>query len=111
MDSSSSKNKGTTQARDSFDAAMGLPKTYGDTKIVILPRDPLWFYAYWEVATETYAKLRPLVLRILNIPNFLYLNTFLDYIRKKTALQEKLMRKKIIIESIDAPGVILIPTG
>jgi len=37
---------------------MGLPKNYGDTKIVILPRDPLWFYAYWEVAAETYSKLR-----------------------------------------------------
>ena len=58
MDSSSSKMKGAPGARDSFDTAMGLPKTYGDTKIVILPRDPLWFYAYWEVAAETYSKLK-----------------------------------------------------
>ena len=58
MDSSSSKIKGAPQARDSFDASMGLPKSYGDTKIVILPRDPLWFYAYWEVAAETYSKLK-----------------------------------------------------
>jgi hypothetical protein len=28
----------------------GLPKSYGDTKIVILPRDPIWFFAYWEVS-------------------------------------------------------------
>jgi len=56
--SSSSKIKGAPQARDSYDAAMGLPKSYGDTKIAILPRDPLWFYAYWEVAAETHAKLR-----------------------------------------------------
>jgi len=58
MDSSSSKIKGAPQARDSFDMAMGLPKSYGDTKIVILPRDPLWFYAYWEVAADTYSKLK-----------------------------------------------------
>jgi len=45
-------------ARDSFDIPVGLPKAYGDTKIVILPRDPLWFYAYWEVASEAYGKIR-----------------------------------------------------
>ncbi|MFN3966694.1 MAG: DUF4912 domain-containing protein [Endomicrobiia bacterium] len=26
-----------------------LPKTYGDTKIVLMPRDPFWAYAYWEI--------------------------------------------------------------
>ncbi len=35
----------------------GLPKTYNDTKIVILPRDPLWIYAYWEVSGDTISKL------------------------------------------------------
>ncbi|MDR0723874.1 MAG: DUF4912 domain-containing protein [Endomicrobium sp.] len=30
----------------------GLPKTYNDTKIVILPRDPIWIYTYWEVSTH-----------------------------------------------------------
>jgi uncharacterized protein len=58
MDSSSSKIKGALQAADSLDKSKGLPRSYGDTKIVILPRDPLWFYAYWEVAAETYAKMR-----------------------------------------------------
>jgi hypothetical protein len=27
-----------------------LPKTYNDTKIVILPQNPTWIYAYWEVS-------------------------------------------------------------
>ena len=58
MDNTSSTIKGGAQVRDSFDASMGLPKSYGDTKIVILPRDPLWFYAYWEVAADTYSKLK-----------------------------------------------------
>jgi hypothetical protein len=30
----------------------GLPKTYNDTKIVVLPRDPIWIYAYWEISTH-----------------------------------------------------------
>ena len=58
MDSSSLIMKGSPNASDSFGPAMGLPKDYGDTKIVILPRDPLWFYAYWEVSQETNGKLR-----------------------------------------------------
>jgi len=30
-----------------------LPKSYGDTKIVLLPRDPFWAYAYWEINENT----------------------------------------------------------
>jgi len=30
----------------------GLPDSYGGTKIVLLVRDPLWFYAYWNIAPE-----------------------------------------------------------
>ncbi|MDR2067314.1 MAG: DUF4912 domain-containing protein [Endomicrobium sp.] len=30
-----------------------LPRTYNDTKIVILPRDPIWIYTYWEISTHT----------------------------------------------------------
>ncbi|MDR1418500.1 MAG: DUF4912 domain-containing protein [Endomicrobium sp.] len=30
----------------------GLPKTYNDTKIAILPRDPIWIYVYWEISTH-----------------------------------------------------------
>ncbi|OGS20699.1 MAG: hypothetical protein A2252_04835 [Elusimicrobia bacterium RIFOXYA2_FULL_39_19] len=26
-----------------------LPKNYGDTKVVLLPRDPFWAYSYWEI--------------------------------------------------------------
>jgi uncharacterized protein len=38
--------------------AMDLPANYGDTKIAILPRDPLWFYAYWEVSPSAYGELK-----------------------------------------------------
>lgn len=40
------------------DRAAGLPRNYGDTKIVILPRDPLWLYAYWEIAPDMFGSLR-----------------------------------------------------
>jgi hypothetical protein len=28
----------------------GLPDNYGDTKIVLMPRDPVWIYVYWEIS-------------------------------------------------------------
>jgi hypothetical protein len=34
-----------------------LPKTYGDTKVVILPKDPVWFFVYWEVSTGKFGEL------------------------------------------------------
>ncbi|MFH0807357.1 MAG: DUF4912 domain-containing protein [Elusimicrobiota bacterium] len=34
-----------------------LPKNYDDTKIVLLPRDPFWAYAYWEISTDTRREL------------------------------------------------------
>jgi len=40
--------------QDSFVNKAGLPKNYGDTKIMLLPRDPLWMYAYWEVSPQTF---------------------------------------------------------
>jgi hypothetical protein len=56
-DNLSSKMKGTPVATESS-GKNGLPKNYGDTKIVILPRDPIWFYAYWEVAQAKFDELR-----------------------------------------------------
>jgi len=35
----------------------GLPKHYNDTKLVILPRDPNFLYAYWEVSSCTIGEL------------------------------------------------------
>ncbi|MFH1406984.1 MAG: DUF4912 domain-containing protein [Candidatus Omnitrophota bacterium] len=29
-----------------------LPEGYGDTKIILLVRDPWWLYAYWEITEE-----------------------------------------------------------
>lgn len=40
------------------DRSAGLPRNYGETKIVILPRDPLWLYAYWEIAPDMFSSLR-----------------------------------------------------
>jgi hypothetical protein len=56
-DNLSSKMKGPSVATESAGKS-GLPKNYGETKIVILPRDPIWFYAYWEVNQDTFNTLR-----------------------------------------------------
>jgi len=34
-----------------------LPKEYGITKIVLLPRDPFWAFAYWELTETTKSEL------------------------------------------------------
>jgi hypothetical protein len=47
-DNLSSKIKGHSQKPVEVDTS-GLPKTYNDTKIVILPRDPVWIFVYWEI--------------------------------------------------------------
>src|ERR1043166_5379697 len=52
-----------------------LPLEYGDTKIVLLVRDPEWIFAYWEVNDATRQELRipreghsrRIVIRCLNI--------------------------------------------
>jgi uncharacterized protein len=35
-----------------------LPDTYGDTLIVLLPRDPQWIFAYWEISDGTKEDLK-----------------------------------------------------
>jgi Uncharacterized protein conserved in bacteria len=57
VDNSSSKIKGGPSTFEPTAKATGLPKSYGDTKIAILPRDPLWIYAYWEVSSGAIASL------------------------------------------------------
>src|SRR5262249_8635302 len=42
----------------SVDIAAPLPETYGDNRLVILPRDPLWFFAYWDATTDKIFALR-----------------------------------------------------
>ncbi len=36
----------------------GLPNGYGESRIVILPRDPQWAYAYWDITNEHKEELR-----------------------------------------------------
>ncbi len=52
-----------------------LPSEYGDTKIVLLVRDPEWVFAYWEINDEARARYgipraghgKRLVLRVYNV--------------------------------------------
>jgi hypothetical protein len=40
------------------DFSGALPDAYGDDRLVALPRDPYWFFAYWEVTPARFEKLR-----------------------------------------------------
>jgi uncharacterized protein len=35
-----------------------IPSGYGENRIVLLPRDPQWAYAYWDITNERKAELR-----------------------------------------------------
>jgi len=35
-----------------------LPDGYGESRIVLIPRDPQWAYAYWDVPNEHKEELR-----------------------------------------------------
>ena len=43
----------------SVDEEIGdLPEGYGESRIVLMPRDPQWAYAYWDIPNEHKAQLR-----------------------------------------------------
>ena len=49
-----------------------LPEGYGESRIVLLPRDPQWGYAYWDVSNEQKSEVRQqggqnLVLRLYDV--------------------------------------------
>jgi ABC-type phosphate transport system substrate-binding protein len=49
-----------------------LPEGYGDSRIVLMPRDPQWAYAYWDIPNEHKSELRNqggqnLVLRLYDV--------------------------------------------
>lgn len=74
----------TEQFRAVEEDARELPLEYGDTKIVLMPRDPEWVFAYWEISPETRRALgivkgkhsRPLTLRVHEISNDKEVNVF-----------------------------------
>jgi hypothetical protein len=35
-----------------------LPEGYGESRIILIPRDPLWSYVYWDIANEHKEELR-----------------------------------------------------
>jgi hypothetical protein len=52
------KGKYIVQADPALEGEVTLPSAYGETRLVILPRDPLWFFAYWELTPERIAQLK-----------------------------------------------------
>lgn len=52
----------------------GLPEGYGESRIVLMPRDPLWAYVYWDVPNDHRERLRhqggqDLMLRVYDVTN------------------------------------------
>ena len=45
-------------AEFSVDAGSPLPEGYGDNRLVIMSRDPFWFFAYWEITHERAEQIR-----------------------------------------------------
>ena len=45
-------------AEFSVDAGSPLPEGYGDNLLVLLVRDPFWFFAYWEITHERAEQIR-----------------------------------------------------
>ncbi|RJX23470.1 MAG: DUF4912 domain-containing protein [Dethiobacter sp.] len=39
--------------KDYLDGGENLPLYYGGDRLVLLPRDPYWLYAYWEISLPT----------------------------------------------------------
>ena len=63
----------TAEELAAVDEGLGdLPSGYGDSRIVLLPRDPQWAYAYWDIPIEHKNELRhhggqQLALRIYDV--------------------------------------------
>jgi hypothetical protein len=45
-------------AEFSVDAGSPLPEGYGDNRLVIMSRDPFWFFAYWEITHDRAEQMR-----------------------------------------------------
>ncbi len=42
----------------SVEAGTSLPEGYGDNRLVVMARDPFWFFAYWEITHERAEQIR-----------------------------------------------------
>lgn len=44
--------------RESLNAGQQIPHYYGEDRLVLMPRDPHWLYAYWELTEPTRERTR-----------------------------------------------------
>lgn len=44
-------------SREYLDRGKNLPLYYGEDRLVLLPRDPYWLFAYWEISLPTRQRL------------------------------------------------------
>ena len=56
---SSVQNQGTGQTSQPYsEQGPSLPQGYGETRVVLLPRDPNWMFSYWEVTEQTFQEIK-----------------------------------------------------
>ncbi|MFA5976245.1 MAG: DUF4912 domain-containing protein [Elusimicrobiota bacterium] len=57
-DDNAEREKFLVDADVSVECGAPLPENYGDDRLIILPRDPNWFFAYWEITPERANQIR-----------------------------------------------------
>ncbi|OGR79434.1 MAG: hypothetical protein A3I11_03440 [Elusimicrobia bacterium RIFCSPLOWO2_02_FULL_39_32] len=55
---SGGRSQGAEEPSNFMDHGAPLPQHYGETRTVLLPRDPHWMYIYWEITEKTYVDLK-----------------------------------------------------
>ncbi len=45
------------ESAEEFDNGADIPEAYGDNRLVIMVRDPVWFFAYWDIANDRYEEI------------------------------------------------------
>ncbi|MDR0822316.1 MAG: DUF4912 domain-containing protein [Endomicrobium sp.] len=58
-----------------IDYKSSLPRVYGDTKVVLLPRDNTWLYSYWEISQGTVEGISKIYGDAFN-PNYIALRIY-----------------------------------
>lgn len=58
ISSATSSFGGAVETAGFVDRGAPLPEGYGETRIVLLPRDPHWMYTYWEITEQTAREIK-----------------------------------------------------
>lgn len=69
-------------SQESLDGNETLHRYYGIDRLVLLPRDPYWIYAYWEINSQTLSKIESKAQKSWNMLNVMLRVYRLDILNK-----------------------------